>query len=98
MEGLTTHQKNPLERRSPACLNEIEVTFFIRTVKLIPDDGMPDRGGVNADLMHAPGHGIAAQQGKTSAVAGVALEAALDLEAGPGLFSGRMNHLFYPDR
>lgn len=97
MESLSVHQKSALKRPCPARFNEIKVTFLIRPVDFVPDDGMPGKGGMDTDLMHPPGDRVAAKHGKTDAVRGWSFKAGFHLETGPRLLPLRMDHLFYPD-
>ena len=97
MEGLTTHQEDFLQSRSPARLDEFQVTILVRTVEFIADDGVSGSGGMDSDLVHATGQGKAAQQGKALPVAGLPLKTPLDFKAGPGLLSIGMDDLLNPD-
>ncbi len=80
VEGLAVEEKAGGEVEGPARLDEIKVTAFVGAVELVPDDGMSRVGGVDADLMHPAGEGMAAEQGKAVAASGRFFETTNHLE------------------
>ncbi len=64
VEGLAVHPKYSLQGGRPSVFDKVEVTLLIRAVDLVSNDGETRVRGVDADLMHATGFGIAADHGE----------------------------------
>ena len=65
VECLPVEEEAVREVGGPAGLDEIEVTAFVGAVELVADDGMARVGGVDTNLVHAAGEGMAAEQGES---------------------------------
>lgn len=94
VEGLAVEEEAGREIGRPAGLDEVEVTALVGSVELVPDDGMPGMGGMHADLVHASGERVAADQGESHA--GLLFKPAHHLETGEGFLAVGMHDLFDP--
>ena len=54
MEGMTLQKKTGGKLRGPAMGNEVQVILLIASVNFIANNGVPQVGQVNTDLVHAP--------------------------------------------
>lgn len=94
VESLPVEEEAGRETGRPAGLDEVEVTAFVGAIELVPHDRMPGMGGVDADLVHASGERVTADQGESHA--GLLFKATHHLETGEGFLAVGMNDLFDP--
>ncbi len=64
----------------PAGFDKAQIALLVRAVNLVTNEGMAERGQVNADLVGASGQRKGAHQRKFRAGGGFASEAAFDSE------------------